>query len=83
MKTFGSFLYENFIKENIDEIGSEFDEILKQAQAAYDDEDYDKAFEIINTSETNSAAEESLKSHFLSMLTDKRSEFSQRLGEPY
>lgn len=81
MKTFWNFSREKILKEDIDEIGSEFQELLKRAQDAYDNGEYDKAYDIINTAETKSEAEESLKRHFTIMLSSKRDTFNTSLGE--
>lgn len=76
MKKFGIFLCEQFVKENEDDISPEFEEILKQAQAAYDQGQYDKAYEIINGAEAQSSGEERLKQHFITMLSDKMPDFN-------
>lgn len=77
MKKFAIFLYEQIIKENPDDISPEFDQALKQAQAAYDAGDYDQAYTLINQAEPQSETENSIKTHFLSMLSDKAPDFTK------
>ena len=81
MKKFGIFLCEQTLKENEDNIGPEFEDALKQAQAAYDDGELDVAYEIMSKVEPQSEAESSLKTHFLAMLGDHRYDFTKNHRE--
>ena len=77
MKKFAIFFYEQILRENEGDVSPEFQEILKQAQAAYDEGNYEQAHTLINQVEPQSETENSIKTHFLSMLSDKAPDFTQ------
>ena len=82
MKKFAIFLCEQIIRENQEDISPEFDEVLKQAQAAYDNGDYEQAYTLISQVQPQSEAENALKTHLMTMLSDKAPDFTQRQTGP-